>query len=337
VIHDRFVASPRSIRRTAFLVGLVGAGLYAVSGCNSVLDNKPGQLDERRTTVEPSQPPASTPPPGNTNPVTPTTPPTPDLDAGITPPADGGGCGADQQLCHGFCVSIVDPNYGCGDPACTPCRIPHGVATCQDRACVVKACDPGYSDCNTNPTDGCEGDLSKATTCGTCNAVCGAAAPVCAPAGGSFGCSTGCTAEAPLLCGAECVSPLTSVNHCGACNQKCPDIDQGTSACTAGVCTFTCKPGYHSCGGRCVLTTDPASCGATCTPCPVPANAVATCAAEACGIQCNPGFADCNATPGDGCEAVLASDPLNCGGCGISCNGGTCNAGACTPAPDGGP
>ena len=34
--------------------------------------------------------------------------------------------------------------------------------------------------------------LSKATSCGSCNAVCPAATPVCAPAGASFQCATGC-------------------------------------------------------------------------------------------------------------------------------------------------
>ena len=318
-----------------FLVLAVG-----VAGCNTILDNKPGSLD-----------------PSTPSDVTPTVPSSdgggladvprrgeqpPSPDSGTTDPPDGGEsplCAPGQQMCHGFCVGMTDPMYGCGNPACQPCTIAHGTAACQANTCVVQACDKGYADCNQDPADGCEVDLSKATSCGACNAVCPAATPVCAPAGAAFQCTTGCAPDAPLLCGNECVSPLTSVNHCGACNTKCPEIAHAEAGCVAGTCTFNCKPGYHACGARCVVSTDPTACGPTCTVCPVPTNAAATCQADTCAFQCNAGFGNCNQDPADGCETNFATDPLHCGGCGLSCNGGTCNAGVCTPAPppDAGP
>jgi hypothetical protein len=55
--------------------------------------------------------------------------------------------------------------------------------------------------------------------------------------------------------------------------------------------------------------------------------------ANACGIQCAAGYANCNKDAKDGCEVKLASDALNCGACGKSCNGGTCAGGTCQPAP----
>ena len=125
------------------------------------------------------------------------------------------------------------------------------------------------------------------------------------------------------------------MNHCGGCNQKCPDVANSTVACNAGTCHFTCKAGYHACGAVCAQVTDPNACGPTCAICPVPANATATCPSDACNFQCNAGFGNCNANAADGCEANFASDPLNCGGCGKSCNGGTCQAGVCKAA-DGG-
>lgn len=340
-------ASPASTsRRRRFLrYPIVRALLLVagVAGCNAILDNEKGTLaTDTPSDVTPNQPAPGgdgggsgqvprngTQPEGGS-----TLPPQPERDAST----GGISCAPSQRACYGACVGLTDPVYGCGDPNCSPCKTAHGQSACQGTKCVVQACDPGYADCNQDPADGCEVDLSKAVSCGACNAVCPATAPVCAPAGASFQCTTGCTAAAPLLCGTECVSPLTSVNHCGACNQKCPDIDQATSACNNGLCTFTCKPGYHACGQRCAVETDPTACGPTCTACPLPTNGTPICQAGACGLQCNPGFGNCNNNPTDGCETNFSNDPLNCGACGISCNGGTCTNSVCTAPPpqDGG-
>jgi hypothetical protein len=66
------------------------------------------------------------------------------------------------------------------------------------------------------------------------------------------------------------------------------------------------------------------------------------CAGGACGGTCHAGFADCNGDrQRDGCETAIATDLLNCGGCGVVCPspahatpvcragvcGGTCGAG----------
>lgn len=56
--------------------------------------------------------------------------------------------------------------------------------------------------------------------------------------------------------------------------------------------------------------------------------------------DCAPGTADCDRDAQNGCEAVLADDPQNCGICGVqcatphtdaACMGGTCRVIACTP------
>lgn len=321
------------VRHHVLRLALLGA---ALAGCNSILDNKPGTL-KQTTDVEPTTPSATTPttPPtvvGTPSPSTSTTAPPP------APPSPTGECEDGKFLCNGQCVGKNDPAYGCGAASCTPCAITHGTAQCAAGACAVKTCDKGYSDCNGAALDGCEMDLSKATSCGACNAVCPAASPVCAPQADSFQCGTGCTPTAPLLCGSECVDPMTSKNHCGGCGAKCPDVTNGETTCTLGQCGFSCHPDFHACSGKCVAANDVTACGASCTACPTPVNATPSCTGGACGFVCTAGFADCNQSPADGCETTLATDVLNCGACGVKCDAGaTCTDGKCsTPPPDDG-
>ena len=303
-------------RRVLGLVLSASTLALGLVGCNQLLDNNPG------TPVETEQ--AGTTP----GPVTP---------GSQIPGADGGdlssstGCPAGQQACFGTCVSMLDPLYGCGDPSCAPCASTHATMACQGRQCVVSACEAGYANCNAKAADGCETDLSKAATCGSCNAACGAAAALCAPLGPSFQCSSACTPGAPLQCGAECVDPQTSINHCGGCNVRCPVVANATTSCNAGACAIACKVQMHACAGKCVSNTDPASCGAACTACPAPAGGAATCVNDTCGVKCHGKTVLC----GGACvsDAAFDSDPLNCGVCGKSCAGGACMKGACTPPP----
>ena len=288
-----------------------------VAGCNAILDNNRGHLDTTQspTDVEPNEPAASAP-----------------SDAGAT---SSGPCASNQKLCDGSCVTKDDPSYGCSATSCTACDTTNATPTCSNGACAIKACDPGHDDCNGNAKDGCEVDLTLAASCGSCGVACNAAKPVCAPSGKSFACTTGCTPDAPLLCGTSCVSPLTSANHCGGCDTKCPTVPGGTDTCQTGVCTLACNTGYHACGAtKCALDTDTTACGPACTVCPIPANGTATCSANACGLACAAGFGDCNALPADGCESNLDDDPKNCGGCAIDCHGGACLHKVCQPAPD---
>lgn len=319
--------------RSSFVVAGVLVGLV---GCNAILDNQPGDLTSAQTSETTPTPTV----------VAPTPDPAP-VELPVATPADAGDpdtgtsskCRPNEHACYGQCVSDNDPAYGCGDETCAPCSLGHATATCAAKTCVISECDKGYADCDLSAATGCEGDLSKATSCGTCNTVCAPAAPLCAPGSeaGSFSCSTGCTPIAPLLCGATCVDPSTSDNNCGGCNVKCPTVANGTAVCTNASCGFTCKQTFHACGATCASDTDPKMCGAGCAVCPDPPNATGTCAAGACGIACKAGFADCNVNPADGCESELAKDNASCGACWKACAAGTvCSAGACVATPDGG-
>jgi hypothetical protein len=395
--------------------------VLALVGCNTILDNQPGLLTESGEAGV--QPAPSTQPtaPGDRDGSADVSATTEDagteaVDAGPPP------CPAGQQRCSGACVSPSDPLHGCGDPSCAPCPSAHASMACDGGKCVVASCNPGYADCNAKASDGCESNLSKPATCGSCNGACGALAPLCAPSGATFQCSNGCPASSPAKCGAECVDPMTSLSHCGACNSACPDVANAVSACTLGVCGVTCRATFHMCAGKCAADTDPTACGAACAVCPVPAggtaacvdgacqgacpagahlcagkcvadsdatacgaacavcpvppggaascvagacrstctagthlcagkcvadsdatacgaacavcpapaNATAACTGGACAFSCTAGFGNCDANAANGCEALLASDPLNCGTCGVTCAlGQLCIAGVC--------
>lgn len=330
--------SRRSRSVVIALAAAAGVVLSSAAGCNAILANDPGTLvveDEAGTFPEPDATPGPTPLPQPNPPDDGSSAP---FDAGslVLPDDAGITCGGGQKLCNGVCVAATDPTYGCSAAACTPCAIPHGTPSCVGGACAVATCDQGFADCNANPADGCEVDLSKPTSCGSCTTACPPATPTCAPVGTTFQCGTGCTPAAPTRCGNECVDLLTSTNHCGACGAACAPVMNATVSCVAGACTFTCRPDFRACGGRCTALTDPAACGPACVVCPPVANGRPTCAADACGAVCNAGFADCDANPANGCEAALATDPLHCGACGKACPSGVCKAGACQPSPDGG-
>lgn len=288
------------IRNIAGPVTIASVLAFAFLGCNSILENTPGTLvevDEAGALPGPAEP---GPTPEQPKPSTP--------DAGQPDSGDkpSPGCPVGQRMCSGACVSLNDPNYGCGDPSCNACPSTHGTMACQANKCVVAACDPGYADCNKVSGDGCEVDLSLAASCGACNAVCAAAAPLCAPAGPTFQCTNGCTPGAPLNCGAVCVDPNTSTNHCGGCNVKCPVVPNSTSTCTAGACGFNCKAQFHACGATCKLKTDPTACGPDCIACPVPTGGTATCVADTCGTKCTAPSHIC----GNRC---VTNDPTACG------------------------
>ena len=98
------------------------------------------------------------------------------------------------------------------------------------------------------------------------------------------------------------------------------------------------RPGApEGCNGEdddCDGTVDEAPAGAL--DCPLDStNATPVCDAGICGYgMCRPGFGDCDGTTANGCESAFASDPLDCGGCGMSCGlGDTCVSGSCSVLP----
>lgn len=106
--------------------------------------------------------------------------------------------------------------------------------------------------------------------------------------------------------------------------------------------------GHAACGtsDRCTtdIMSDTLNCGGCGNVCPLGPNAAQrSCAFGHCVLQCYGDYADCDHNPTNGCETnLVASDPYNCGGCGIMCssvlnNGGltfVCQRGSCVAQCD---
>ena len=96
-------------------------------------------------------------------------------------------------------------------------------------------------------------------------------------------------------------------------------------------CQVSCQPPMTSCGAVCTnLRTDPKNCGACGNACSL-ANATAFCSSALCWVEtCNFGWGDCDAVFSNGCETNVLTNPKSCGGCFITCQGGTtCYSGQC--------
>jgi hypothetical protein len=94
--------------------------------------------------------------------------------------AGAGACGPNAKVCLGQCVMASDPRFGCSPSDCgAPCALPYAKAVCKANACSVLECKSGWSDCNGDPSDGCEADTWEPANCGGCGNACPEAKPYC--------------------------------------------------------------------------------------------------------------------------------------------------------------
>ena len=130
--------------------------------------------------------------------------------------------------CNGQCKTLdADPN-NCG--SCGHVCPSNGVAEveCTGGVCVIIHCAPNRIECNGDPEDGCEIDVSRDSfatnprACGQCGVDCGSG----------------------QCCNGTCVDLQQDVNNCGACATAC-------RACDAGKClTYGCRD-LMACAANC--------------------------------------------------------------------------------------
>lgn len=215
------------------------------------------------------------------------------------------GCPDGKKACGTRCIDVQND-----DGNCSACNIacdrtgpglperPHAFYGCGKGECGQLKCEEGFANCDGDLENGCE-------------------------------------------------TPVPTKDNCGACGNACAD-DEECRLGEGNVPQCMCAPGLTLCGppcpegsvcpGLCVeLTSDRFNCGACGVVCsPVVPNAFSSCNYGTCSYGCNQGWADCNDSSSDGCETSIASDPNNCGGCGITCDlllGQACVAGRCVVEP----
>jgi hypothetical protein len=254
-------------------------------------------------------------------------------------PGESGPCTfPGTKYCPGAgCVAIQDPKYGCSSTGCDPCPQAHGTSTCNGAACKLGACDIGYGDCNTNPSDGCEQKLDTDQNCGVCGNSC-------VIAHGMGACSAGKCAVTQCDSGYDdcdkdasngCEQSLDTVDHCGACATPCA-IPNGVGDCSTGQCQPRgCKTGFADCdhnpaNGCETATTTISNCGECGKSCSLP-NGTGDCSTGTCRLSsCNTAFGNCDSNETNGCEKLLRTLD-DCGACGQKCTlaNGTCVTGVC--------
>jgi hypothetical protein len=122
-----------------------------------------------------------------------------------------------------------------------------------------------------------------------------------------------------------CVDTQTDVNHCGACNTRCPQGPNATASCVGGACRLACDIGFGDCDGmptngcETALRSTALHCGRCGNACPERENARVFCSSGRCEFVCTTGFGDCDGMPANGCEIDLTSDTAHCGTCGRAC------------------
>jgi hypothetical protein len=249
------------------------------------------------------------------------------------------GCEANTQTSLAHCGT-------CG----TACNLANAQASCVAGSCRIASCNPGFSDCDGDPNNGCETRTQDSlTNCGGCGNLCSFAnaTPICnGDTCGIAGCQSGFgNCDGQLANGCE-VDTRLSVNHCGSCGNACA-LPNATPVCSNSTCAVAgCQGSFRDCDGQAPngcevdILTNVTHCGGCGIACSLP-NAVSRCDGGSCAIQsCNPGWADCDGNPFNGCETNTDSSTFACGGCGTVCSfpnagalcsAGTCQIGACNP------
>jgi hypothetical protein len=159
----------------------------------------------------------------------------------------------------------LDDCGACGEK----CEADNASAVCNEGVCEWTQCQAGWGDCDGDPANGCEQDLSDPDYCGACDFSCSLpnAAATCASGSCEIEtCETG-WGDCNDYAGDGCETRLNTVQDCGGCGVACA-VDNGTGSCASGSCAVeTCDASHADCDGDpangCEWDTSQGSC---CTP-----------------------------------------------------------------------
>ena len=209
----------------------------------------------------------------------------------------GNPCEQDELMCDDRCVPILTDLLNCGGCGVV-CDLPNAVAECEKGKCAVQACDPCFADCDCNPNNGCETDVTRdPDNCGGCGLSCRLPNAVTACDDGKCEITT-CKPEF-----ADCDGDPS--NGCEA------NLDFDRDNC--GECGFDCAVNQDCVEGHCVSPTPPpVDAGA---PPPDLARPHDLATARDLG-SCIPGTCDdhCPCPTGQRCQNFLCTGPLPDGG-----------------------
>lgn len=185
-------------------------------------------------------------------------------------------CANGQQACGDACFDLTSDPNNCGDCGVI-CELDHATAICVAGACAVGECEPGYGDCDGDPSNGCETPLDTVDNCLACGNKCddgnACTEDICDPVEGCVStsvpdgtpcgmggtcqggqcadCAPGGTCEIDkdccddeVCCGGTCVSRdslASDPNNCGACGNVCE-----SEACADGVCVDESDESHQS-------------------------------------------------------------------------------------------
>jgi hypothetical protein len=191
---------------------------------------------------------------------------------GVCSPANGEACDtcpADCGGCAGCAMGFADCNHnpadGCETNLNTPSNCGGCGHVCQQvggtNTCVLvgmsyqckPTCDATHADCNANPDDGCEVDLSGPGNCGMCGRACmnPHGTTTCTTQGAGWFCNPSC--QSPWgACSADKTAGCTTntgtdADHCGDCTRPCSGNHTTSRTCSGGVCSPTCAAPWSDC------------------------------------------------------------------------------------------
>lgn len=223
------------------------------------------------------------------------------------------------KLRSAFCVSLL-----LGFGGCTLISGSGDFNIAGDAGALV--CPDGFGDCDGDPGNGCETELSAdPRNCGMC-------ANVCMVGNATAQCSDGvcgideCHGDYQL-CDGICV-PLVDPAHCGRCGNRCaapnPFCAMGTESIE---CAPECGAGQMLCDGACIDTTgSTVHCGRCGNACSAGPSSSPRCESGVCLLQCQDSFGNCDRDAANGCEVSLEDTPAHCGACENDCAAMDANA-----------